>query len=136
MSGLHVLILLVTLGAILWSDHEGLAYMRGTKSTLNPVHVRRLHYAVWAGLIGMIITGIRMVAPAWGFYSTDSVFWAKMFFVGVLILNSLFIHSIMHVATTTPFAQLTPGQKTKLVASGATSAAGWLGAIIIGMFFL
>jgi hypothetical protein len=136
MSGLHVTILLATVVAILWSDHMGLAYMRGTTQTLNPIAVRRLHYAVWAGLIGMIITGIIMVAPAWGFFATDPVFWTKMFFVGVLVLNSFFIHSVMHVATTTPFAQLTNGQKTKLVASGAASAIGWLGAIIIGMFFL
>ena len=136
LEGVHLFVLLITVGAIAWADHEALAYMRGNKTTLNPVHIRRLHHAVLAGLAGMIFTGAIMVAPLWQFYATDMLFVLKMAFVLVLIINSFFIGSLMHTATHTPFAALSTCTKTKLILSGSASAIGWSGAFIIGMFFL
>jgi len=136
MEELHLGILIVTILAIVWADHEGVAYMRGTKPTLDATHIQRVHWGISAGLLGMILTGALMVYPSWSFYASDPVFQLKMAFVGVLVINGIFIGKLMHVATQTPFAQLSSSQKTKLFISGGASATGWIGAFIIGMFFL
>ncbi len=136
LEGVHLGILMVTVLAMAWADHEAFAYFRGIKPTLNPVRIQRLHWGISAGLLGMILTGALMVYPSWSFYVSDPIFQLKMAFVGVLVINGMFIGTLMHVATQTPFAQLSSQQKTKLFISGGASATGWIGAFIIGMFFL
>lgn len=136
MEEVHLFILATTALAILWADHEGMWYMLGKKQTLDAVRMDRLHKAVFAGLGGMILTGAIMVWPGFSYYVADPAFQLKMTFVLLVFLNGLFIGNIMHVATHTPFTQLTSVQKTKLIASGVVSSTGWLGAFIIGMFFL
>lgn len=132
----HLGIFVATMIAIVWADHGALAYMRGTKPTLNATRIQRLHWGIGAGVLGMILTGALMVYPSWSFYASDPVFQLKMAFVGVLVINGMFIGTLMHVATQAPFAQLSSSQKTKLFMSGGASATGWIGAFIIGMFFL
>lgn len=136
MEEVHLAILAITAIAILWANHEGLWYMLGKKQTLDATRMDRLHKAVFAGFWGMVITGAIMVWPGFSYYSADPAFQLKMVFVLMVLLNGFFIGTVMHTATHTPFAQLTSTQKTKLLLSGAASATGWIGAFIIGMFFL
>jgi hypothetical protein len=59
-----------------------------------------------------------------------------MFFVAVLVVNSFYIGHVAHVAAEKPFALLTSREKLSLMVSGGASAMGWIGAAVIGFFFL
>ena len=135
-ENLHLATLALTALVILYSDHEGFLYMRQKKVTLSPVFVMWSHSLVWIGLLGMIITGIGLVLPAWEYYLGDPVFYVKMGFVLTLAVNGLFIGKLSHVATETPYALLDRDTKHTLMLSGALSATGWIGATIIGFFIL
>jgi hypothetical protein len=136
MEEVHLAVLLLTVVAIVWADHLGFQYFRGTRQTL-PAHVvRGLHVAVAVGLAGMIGTGAWMALDRWGYLSTQPVFWLKLFFVGVLVVNALFITRLMQKATHTPFASLLPQERIVLFVSGALSTIGWVSAAVIGLFFL
>lgn len=136
MEEVHLAVLALTVIAILWADHLGYQYLRGVKTTLDKVLVTRLHYAVWVGLIGMIVTGGIMAYDRWGYLSTLPVFQLKMGFVAVLVINSFFIGALMNRATERSFASLTQTERLQLMASGVLSAVGWIGAASIGLFFL
>lgn len=136
LEGLHLFILAVTALAILFADHEGFSYMTGKKQLLTERRVAVLYRLVWAGFLGMIITGAIMVWPARSYYFSDTAFLAKMGFVVALFVNSLFIHKIMYVSTTTPFMQLERSMQIKLFVSGAVSGVGWVGATVVGFFFV
>ena len=135
MGTLHVIILLCTVAVILYADHYALGYVRGTKSTLDPKRMHYLHIAVYAGLAGMIASGVTMVAPYWRYFISDTAFLVKMGFVAVLVVNSVFISHLMHHAYKTPFAELSKKTKYALFLSGAASTLGWLGAITMGVLF-
>lgn len=136
MEEIHLGILLVTVVGILWADHLGFQYFRGQRTTLPALLVTRLHYAVSLGLLGMLVTGTAMAYDRFGYLSSQPVFWLKMFFVAVLVGNALFITRLMQKAFTTPFLELSARERTVLLVSGAASAAGWIGAATIGLFFL
>ncbi len=136
MEGVHLAVLALTVVEIVWADHLGFQYFRGTESVLPLKLVKRLHYAVWVGLIGMIITGGIMAVGDWEDLATEPAFFVKMFFVAVLVVNSFFIATLMRKATEVPFAALTPSDKTKLFISGGASTLAWVSAAAIGMFFL
>lgn len=136
MEDIHLLILGVTALMILVADHDGVWYMLGKKQTLSLKRIVFLHRAVGVGLAGMIITGALMVGPYLSYFLEEEEFLLKMFFVAVLVVNSFYIGRVSHVAAETPFAALTPRQKMSLLISGAASAMGWIGAAVIGFFFL
>lgn len=129
MLWVHLGILLCTALVILYTDHLGWQYFRGTKQTLDSRLVGRLHVAVWVGLCGMILTGAYMALPAFSVLMAQPLFAAKMGFVALLVVNAWFIGSLITVATTTPYASLTQKQKTPLVLSGVLSSLGWVGAV-------
>lgn len=131
----HLAILILTGLAIVYSDHLGWQYFRGTKQTLNSVVVRRLHYTVWAGLLGMILTGVTMVSPGFSYYAAQSYFWVKMGFVALLVLNSVAITFLIGIATRVPYASLTLGQKVPLIVSGGLSTLGWVGALLTALIY-
>jgi hypothetical protein len=132
---IHIAILILTGLAIVYSDHLGWQYFRGTKQTLDPVLVHRLHYGVWVGLIGMILTGVIMVAPGFSYYAAQSYFWVKMGFVALLVVNSIAITFLIGVATKVPYASLTLNQKVPLIISGGLSTLGWLGALLTALIY-
>lgn len=136
MEKVHLAVLALTVIGIVFADHEGFAYMRGKKQILDPKRVKVLHYAVGVGLLLMILTGASMALPGLSYYMSEPVFQLKMFFVAVLIVNSFFISRLMHVATEKPFAALTSRERLPLMVSGAASTIGWVGAAVIGLFFL
>lgn len=131
----HLVVLVCTGLVVLYSDHLGWQYFRGTKHTLDSTLIHRLHYTVWAGLIGMIVTGIVMVAPGFSYYAAQPYFWVKMGFVGLLVVNSVAITFLMQVATTTPYASLTQKQRLPLMISGALSTVGWVGAVVTALLY-
>lgn len=133
---LHLPVLIITALVILYSDHQGIDYMRGKKETLSPRTVAWSHRLVWLGLVLMIATGVTLMLPAWEYWLADPIFYVKMGFVVTLLINGLFIGKLSHVATERPFSSLMGQEKAVLIVSGGLSGAGWLGAATIGLFFL
>lgn len=136
LGDLHLPVLAFTALAILYSDHKGLMYMLGRHEVLPERFVVLSHRLVWIGLIGMLVTGASLVAPSWEYRLTQGVFYIKMGLVLVLVMNAVAIGKLSEVATHTPFSQLSLEQKRTLLVSGTLSGTGWLGAAIIGFFFL
>ncbi len=132
----HLAILAFTALVILYSDHQAFDYFRGKKQLLSKNFVTWSHRLVWAGLIGMITTGVIMVIPTWEYRLQDPAFYIKMGMVAVLIFNAIAIGKLSHVATERPFAELNTEEKRTLMLSGTLSAIGWISATIIGFVFL
>jgi hypothetical protein len=135
-ENIHVCTLALTALCILYADHLGFQYFRGTREKLDAVVTKRLHHLVWAGLLGMIGSGVFLVVPLWEYLAYEPVFYVKMGFVLTLMFNAWIIGQVSHVASTHAFKDLPKAQQTLFLASGALSGMGWVGAAIIGFFFL
>lgn len=133
---IHLATLVATILVIAYADHEAFAYFRGKKDLLNKRRITRLHYLVWVGLITMIVTGFALALPGLSYYLSEPLFLLKMGFVLVLIINSLFITKLLPIASERPFRELKKNEQRILLLSGAASASAWIGASIIGYFFL
>ena len=133
---LHVPVLLVTVAAILYSDHKALAYMLGREQMLSRQFVRWSHGIVWVGLLAMIVTGVALTLPALEYRLGQAAFYVKMGFVLVLVMNAFAIGRISKMATATPFNALSDEQRSTLLVSGGLSVFGWVGAILTAVFFL
>ena len=127
---LHLLILLATAVGIGKADKLGMAWMRGKKETLDAVVLKRYHWWVVMGLVGMILTGIGLVWPNPSDYVHNPAFIVKMVLVGMLVVNSFVIGSLMKVATVRSYTSLSTREKLPLFVSGVASAVGWVGAVI------
>lgn len=136
LENIHLAILALTALVIAWADHDALAYVRGKKVVLDKRRVRLAHRLVWAGLIGMIVTGAIMAAPALSYWVSEPAFIAKMLFVLALVGNAFLIGALSHTATERAFTALSPAEKTRMCVSGAVSFIGWAGAAAIGFFVL
>lgn len=134
-SDLHLAILVATVICIVWADYLGSEYLRGVRKTLNRTVIDRLHTAVWIGLFGMVASGIYLASDRFVYLSGVPVFWLKMSFVALLIVNSFIIGRLMRYAYTTPFAELPRRERLFLMLSGAASTIGWVGAATIGFLF-
>jgi fermentation-respiration switch protein FrsA (DUF1100 family) len=135
-GALHLPVLAFTALAIVYADHQGLMYFLGKTQTLSRIPTHRIHVLVWAGLVGMLVTGVALLAPQWEFMLQRPEFYFKMCLVAVLIVNAVAIGKLQHIATERPFTLLTPEERYSLILSGALSGIGWVGAAIIGFFFL
>jgi membrane-associated HD superfamily phosphohydrolase len=125
---IHLLTFAALIPLILYSDHEAFLYLRDKKPVLEHRKMTYLHYAVGTGLLIMIASGLYMAWPIFDIMLSVPSFAAKMAFVTLLVVNAFLLGSLIPIASTTPFAQLSTGQKFRLLASGAASAIGWIGA--------
>jgi hypothetical protein len=130
-ESLHLLALAFVALVILIADHDGFAYIRGKKQLLNAAKVSRLHNLVWLGLIGMLATGLALLADEPDVLE-ESAFYVKMLMVLALFINGVAIGQLSKLSTITPFANLTKKQKLSLLLSGAISASCWIGAALLG----
>jgi hypothetical protein len=133
---IHLCTLALTAIAIIYADHLGFQYMRGTRQYLEHSRTVLLHRLVWTGLIGMITSGSFLLYPQWEFLIYDPLFQLKMGFVLVLIMNALAIGKLSKITSDQSFAELPPRTKKILMISGALSSISWVGAATIGYFFL
>ncbi len=136
MESVHVAVLLLTAFGILYTDHVGLSYLRGTRELLSKRFITLSHRGVWVGLLLMIATGIVLVLPSWEYRLQDPAFYVKMGFVLVLLVNAHAIGKLSTVAAERPFKSLPSDTQKTLLISGGLSAMGWIGATLIGFFFL
>jgi len=130
---IHVGVLFLLIPIILFADHEGFSWVRGKKETLNEKVMTVLHRLVWAGLIAMIATGAIMFWPLKDYLLYTPAFYAKMFFVFVLVVNSFFINRFMRVALERPYVSLTQEERRPLFISGAVSTISWVGAVVAAL---
>ncbi len=133
---IHLTVLTITAITILYSDHLAYQYFRGTRSILEKKTVHILHRIVSIGLLGMIVSGILLFIPLKEYLLTEAPFYIKMTFVVTLIINAWFIGRVSHTACERPFSELTQKEQKTLIISGIISVSGWVGAAIIGFFFL
>jgi hypothetical protein len=133
---IHLTTLALTAIVILYSDHKGFQYFRGTTPTLSHSFVTWSHRLVWTGLSLMILSGFFLVLPIWEYYLADPVFFIKMGMVLTLCVNAFFIGKLSPLTTERTFEELPSDLKKTLLISGALSGIGWVGAAIIGYFFL
>jgi hypothetical protein len=133
---IHLWTLLITIIAIVYSDHLAFQYFKGKRLVIDRALTNRLHVIVWCGLIGMIGSGITLFLPLSSYLLTEPSFYLKMAFVLTLIFNALIIGKISHVASERPFSALSPHEKRLLITSGIISSISWVSAALIGFFFL
>ncbi len=136
MEEIHLFTLATVALIIAYSDVQAFLYLIGRKPLLAKERVHLEHKAVWTGLMIMIATGAILLVDEGTSLLTDSVFLLKMFFVGALILNARSIGQLLPWASEKPFAELPHAIRIQMVVSGAISSGAWLGAAIIGLFFL
>ena len=135
LATIHLIVLIVTLVGVVRADHEGFAWIRGTKPTLDSQKLRMYHYWVGAGLLGMITTGAILLWPMRDYLLTSSpLFIIKMMFVAFLVVNAFAISELLKIATIRTFASLTLKEKAPLFISGAISTGCWLGAASLGLY--
>lgn len=133
---IHLYTLIAVAIVIIYSDHRGFAYFRGKVELLGEKETKIIHYLVWAGFIGMIVSGGLMFKDSTAYYLMNPAFFVKMFFVLLLVINGVVIGKLATIASKQPFASLSASQKKKLLISGAISTICWIGAATIGFFFL
>ncbi len=133
---IHLSILALTAIAILYADHLGFQYLTGKRTVLNGRITTRLHFIVWIGLVAMIVSGALLAIPQWEYLLSTPSFYIKMGFVLVLIMNSFAIGKLSKLTADCPFRELPSETQKTLLVSGVLSFMGWVGAFIIGYFFL
>ena len=133
MLALHVTCVTITLVLVFFADEQAISYLWGRKETLSPCVVTFLHYAVAAGLGGLILTGGFLYAQDPGFYWSEPAFIAKMIAVTALIINGAFLERFSFDATRRSFTALAKREQWLFYVSGAVSALGWLTALICGL---
>lgn len=134
MEELHVGILIIAACVIVYADHEAYLYLSGRVPLLDRRRTTMLHHAVWALLAGMILTGTLLASRSWSYFLSDPLFVLKLCLVGLLVANSFVINALMAHAFEVPFAQLSAARRRALIASGAASAIGWIGAASLGLY--
>ena len=133
---IHIITLLITAFFIVKSDHYGYQWFRGQIAVLDARKITHLHTAVTVGLTGMFVTGFILFLPARDYYVMQSGFFIKMSFILALVVNSFFIHHLMHIALTKPFSQTTTRERVFLFVSGGVSTVSWFGATFTAFFLL
>ena len=130
----HILSLVLTACAIVYADHTGFDWIRGKIHSVPHTTLHYLHWAVGVGLGLMIGSGIVLFWPMRDYLLSSFPFYVKMAFVLALVVNSVVIENLMHIATHTSFAEVPKNVRTKLFISGAVSGASWLGAPVTAFF--
>ena len=132
MVALHLTFLAWSVVVILFADKQATSWFFGKKETLSHDTLKLMHWGVWLGLLGLIITGAIMAYPMLSFLLGNPKFIAKMLFVGILVTNAFLIDSLMKVAGERSFASLTTRERIPLFASGTISLTAWVGAAVLG----
>lgn len=133
---LHLGALILTALVVLYADHRGMGYVRGTQEMLSPQFITWSHRLVATGLGVLVATGLMLAIPERGYFFTEPVFYLKMGFVLALIINGFWIGRLSSVTTMLPFRALPQETKRKIFVSGAISLVSWIGAATIGLFYL
>jgi len=131
---LHVSFLCLAGVGILIADHSALMWVHGKQQVIGKKALFIAHWIVTTALLGLIYTGLLLFWPLRDYLLTQPLFLLKLALVAALLINSMVIERLMHVAAYRPYASLTTGQKVPLFISGAVSSASWAGALLTALF--
>jgi hypothetical protein len=130
---LHVLGLVIGLGAVLLVDWYGLVWMAGLRTLSECLRLAQAaHPLIWFGLGLLLVSGIGL-APDLG----STVAWVKQGLVLVLLNNGVALRAQLRrlgsVSTAPRLGALPHALRVQLVTSVAVSQASWWGAAIVGV---
>lgn len=117
--------------AVIISDLYGGSWVLGWKKYLNGKVLRVIHQVLQIGLGGLILTGLAMVVLSPQDYLLNITFWAKMFFVVVLLWNSFRIGKELEIPAGNMFTELSWSEKKHIFAVGGTSIISWVAALLL-----
>lgn len=137
----HLIGLALGVGGALISDVMFFKTIRDWRITKTEMEFLTIgSYAVGAGLVLLVVSGIAMFSLAPEQYLESSKFLAKMTVVAILAVNGLVLHTIQvphlkqvaerRLSTRTAFLETRP----LLLTSGVVSVVSWLSALILGAF--
>jgi hypothetical protein len=127
---IHLMALAVAGCGVLVADKVGLSWIRGKTRMLSRRTLHILHKTISYALATLILSGLYLFWPVRDYLLHQNLFLLKMFFVAVLVINSLVIDRLMLVATKVPFTMISGKGKVVLLMSGAISFICWTGAFI------
>lgn len=127
---LHMIGLAVAVSGIVRADHQALGWFRGKKEMLDFAQLMKYHHTVSWGLGILIVSGAFLFWPAREYLIGNTLFLVKMFFVLVLVVNSIVIRKFLPIATIKTYASLTPKERLPLLVSGGASGISWVGAVV------
>lgn len=130
----HLISLTFVVVCVFLSDKMAMSWIRGTKQTLPENKLHLFHRLVWLGLGLMIVTGFFMFWERRDYLLHRPAFLVKMFFVGLLFINSFFVGKLLPIAIIRPYASLTMKEKIPLFLSGVISTVSWVSAAILAFF--
>ncbi|MBP0450138.1 hypothetical protein J5Y04_11320 [Kitasatospora sp. RG8] len=127
---LHLVALVVGLGAVLAIDYYGLLWLLGRRTLRQVVDFTTpLHVPVWGGLAGLVLSGV-MLEPDLSSGLTQ----VKLGLVLLIALNGVYA-STLHRRLTAYGDRRPPAPLlTRGAASALVSQAGWWGAVLIGFY--
>lgn len=131
---LHIAFLCVAGVGILIADHAAFEWLTHKRDVVGKRELYVSHWAVSAGLAGLVLSGLYLFWPLRGYLLTQPLFWLKMALVAVLIVNSFFIEYLMHTATHTAWRHLSMRERLPYIVSGGISTLSWLGALVAALF--
>jgi sulfur transfer complex TusBCD TusB component (DsrH family) len=128
----HVMGLVLGLGAVVLVDWYGLAWMAGLRSLRECLRLAQAaHPLIWFGLGLLLVSGIGLAADL-----GSMVAWLKQGLVLVLLNNGVALRAqsrrLKSVSTATSLRALPPAVRAQLIASVAVSQVSWWGAVVIG----
>jgi hypothetical protein len=136
MLPIHIIFAVLSFCIVVVADSYGFSWIRGKRQTLAPKWLSTLHYAMWIGLVGLIVTGAMMAYPMREYLLTRPQFIAKMGFVLALVVNGFAIGNLLRIAERGPYATIPKATKVKLFISGAISTVSWIGAATLAFFLI
>lgn len=133
MNLVHILGIGFAIAYIFQADKQAFAWVFGKTETFDTQVMHTIHRMMWIGLGTIVISGIFLTVPRWDYLIQQPLFIMKILFVGILFFNGILIGRLMDSASGRSFASLSNSEKIQLMASGAFSTIGWLGAITLGI---
>lgn len=130
----HMIGLAIAVSGIVRADHQAFGWFRGKKEMLDFAKLMKYHHTVSWGLAILIVSGAFLFWPAREYLIGNALFLVKMFFVLVIVVNSIVIRKFLPIATTKTYASLTYKERLPLLVSGAASGLSWAGAIVAALF--
>jgi hypothetical protein len=128
----HVMGLVVGLGAVLLVDWYGLVWMAGLRTLSECLRLAQAaHPLIWFGLVLLLASGIGL-APDLG----STIVWVKQALVLVLLNNGVALRAqsrrLRTVSTADGLRALPRALRAQLVTSVAVSQLSWWGAAVLG----
>jgi hypothetical protein len=130
---LHIVGLVLSLGAIMLIDWHGLAWLAGRRRFDECLRLANAaHPIIWLGLTLLLLSGA-VLGPD----LSTRLGWSKQVLVLVVLNNGLIVHTMGHslreLPATSTLSELPPLVRTRIVSSLLTSQLCWWGATVIGL---